>query len=95
MGQGYTGSKRPTNGGDVSWTSACSDLKPCNSGNKLCKKHKKTRYLIYISALMQLAYSSEPSLSIYWTLIPAVILKMEAVKWSRHLTTAVHRHAKS
>lgn len=44
---------------------------------------------------MQLVYSLELSLSIYWNLIPAIILKMEAVKWSQHLTSAVHRHAKS
>lgn len=44
---------------------------------------------------MQLVYSLELSLSIYWTLIPAIILKMEAVKWLHHLTTAVHCLAKS
>lgn len=90
MGQGYSGSKRPTDSVDVCWTSACSDLKPYNSVNKLHMKHKKTLYLIYILAVMQLVYSLELSLSLYCTLIPAIILK-----WLHHLTTAVHRHAKS
>lgn len=50
MGQGYTGSKRPTNSGDVCRTTACSDLKPYNSVNILHKKRKKnTISYLYLS----------------------------------------------
>lgn len=96
MGRGYTGSKRPTNSGDVCRISACPGLKAYNRVNNLHRKHKKkSPYLTYILAVMQLVCSLELSLSIYWTLISAIIFSMEAVKWSHHLATAVHRHAKT
>lgn len=61
------------------------------NGNKLHKKHEKA--LIYlILAVKQLVYIRQLSLSIYCTLIPTIILKMEAVngsrKWSPNLTAA-------
>lgn len=59
------------------------DLKAYNIVNKPRKKHKKTFYLIYILAVMQLVYRLQLCLSVYRTLIPAFILKMEAVKWWR------------